>query len=186
MLWNLVQLSAPSVSPVTVKSCSTVIPWYTEERLIHRNWIGQPCPHTVACSFDLHRYNFWYTLDTDKMQLKGFFHPQRHLKIVKQSSSLPPFIAPTSKRSKPSRVITPLQKGGLLIITPSLSSKLKFLMFLCVKEPGRVIWCYSLHSLHNMFKRPENVSCWMGFTPANLPPLWKKAGSRILSENKRR
>uniref|UniRef100_A0A7N6AME1 BHLH domain-containing protein n=1 Tax=Anabas testudineus TaxID=64144 RepID=A0A7N6AME1_ANATE len=52
-----------------------------------------------------------------------------------------------------------LAGGGLLIITPSLSSKLKFLMFLCVKEPGRVIWCYSLHSLHNMFKRPENVSC---------------------------
>lgn len=174
-----------SISVATVKSCITVIPWCTEKRFIHRNRMGQTSAHTVTRSLDPHGYNFWHTSDTDKMQLKSFLHTPHHLEILKQSSSLLPFIAPTSKRSKPSRVITPLQKGGLLIITPSLSSKLKFLMFLCVKEPGRVIWCYSLHSLHNMFKRPENVSCWIGFTPANSPPLWKKAGGRILSENKR-
>lgn len=123
--------------------------------------------------------NFRYTAEK-------LLPPFGHLRIVKQSSSRPPFTAATSKRSKPSHVITPRQKGGLLIISPSLYPELKFLMFLSVKEPGRVIWCYSLHSLHNMFKRPENVSRSMGFTPANSPPLWKKAGGRTRSENKRR
>lgn len=44
--------------------------------------------------------------------------PSYHLKTVKQSSSLPPFISLTSKRSKPACVITAGLKEGLLIISP--------------------------------------------------------------------
>lgn len=69
--------------------------------------------------FLLHHVHWVPTIDAYKTpNWKASFHPPHHPKTVKQSSSLRLFITPTSKRSKPTLVITALQKEGLLIISP--------------------------------------------------------------------
>lgn len=79
------------------------------------------------------------------------------------------------------------QKRSLLIISPFslLPSSNSWCFPLSRSLDGWFGHC-SLPSLYNMFKRPENVSLWMEFTPANLPPQWNKDGGFILSESKRR